>query len=243
MSRTALVFGGAPVVVTERLKKRLADLNKPFVVAADAGAETALRLGFVPDVLLGDFDSIGRAVLIQLKERGVSIEQYPIDKNATDGELAIERALSANPEELVLVGFLGGPRLDQELANVFLLGGLSVTAVLVDGSNECRLLRSGEDWVWTAEPDELVSLLPLAGDARGITTRGLRYPLDDATLSYERARGVSNVLLEPPGRVSLRDGLLLVVHHDDGGAYQFYHNHQDSASSTSEYAPTAPPRH
>ena len=213
MSRTALVFGGAPVVVTERLKKRLADLNKPFVVAADAGAETALRLGFVPDVLLGDFDSIGRAVLIQLKERGVSIEQYPIDKNATDGELAIERALSANPEELVLVGFLGGPRLDQELANVFLLGGLSVTAVLVDGSNECRLLRSGESWAWAAEPGELVSLLPLSADAEGIRTAGLRWRLNGDTLRAGSTRGVSNEPTAERVHVELGAGALLVTRH------------------------------
>jgi thiamine pyrophosphokinase len=78
---------------------------------------------------------------------------------------------------------------------------------------------------------------------RGVTTHGLLYPLQDATLHYEGARGVSNVLLEPPGRVSLHDGLLLVVHHDDGGAYQFYHNDQVTTSSTSAYPPTAPPGH
>jgi thiamine pyrophosphokinase len=60
---------------------------------------------------------------------------------------------------------------------------------------------------------DTVSLLPLTGDAHGVTTKGLLYPLDDATLSYQRARGVSNVLLDPPGHVSLREGLLLVVQH------------------------------
>jgi thiamine pyrophosphokinase len=68
---------------------------------------------------------------------------------------------------------------------------------------------------------DTVSLLPLTPETRGVTTRGLLYPLDNATLRYEQARGISNVLLEPPGHVSLSDGLLLVVHHDDGGAHQW----------------------
>ncbi len=69
---------------------------------------------------------------------------------------------------------------------------------------------------------DTVSLLPLSAEARGVTTHGLLYPLEAATLRYEQARGVSNVLIEPPGRVELSAGLLLVVHHDDGGAHQFY---------------------
>jgi thiamine pyrophosphokinase len=213
MVHTALVFGGAPVVATQRLRSRLAELPEPFVVAADAGAETALRLGFVPDVVLGDFDSIAPAALADLKERGVTVESYPTDKDATDGELAIQRALATSPRDLVLVGFLGGPRLDQELANVLLLTVLTAPAVLVDGPNECRLLRSGESWAWTADPNELVSLLPLAGDARGVRTRGLRWALDGDTLVAGQTRGVSNAPVQAQVSVSLDTGLLLVTRH------------------------------
>src|SRR5690349_3694872 len=177
MPGTALVVGGAPIAVTARLTSRLAELREPFVVAADAGAETALRLGFVPDVVLGDFDSIRPAALVELKARGVRVESYPTDKDATDGELAIQRAVADAPRDLVLIGFLGGPRLDQELANVLLLTTLAVTTKLVDGSNECRLVRPGETWAWLAEPGEIVSLLPLGGDARGVQTSGLRWRL------------------------------------------------------------------
>jgi thiamine pyrophosphokinase len=213
MPRTALIFGGALVVATGRLIARLARLHEPFVIAADAGAGTALRLGFVPHVVVGDFDSIDHALLADLKSRGVQVERHPIDKDATDGQLAIERALAVPPDELVLVGFLGGPRLDQELANVLLLTSLSVASVLVDGSNECRLLRSGEAWAWTAEPGELVSLLPLAGDAHGVHTSGLRWRLSGDTLAWGKTRGVSNEPIAEQVRVSLGSGSLLVVRH------------------------------
>jgi thiamine pyrophosphokinase len=213
MSRAALIFGGAPVFVTDRLTRRLAQLDRPFVVAADAGAETAMRLGFVPDVVLGDFDSIDAAALGDLRARGVRIEAYPTDKDATDGQLAIERALTAQADELVVVGFLGGPRLDQELANVLLLPTLPAATTLVDGSNECRLLRAGERWTWAAERDEVVSLLPLWADAEGVHTEGMRWRLRGDTLRAGSTRGVSNEPVQEQVAVSLGSGRLLVTRH------------------------------
>jgi thiamine pyrophosphokinase len=214
MPRTALIFGGAPVALSQRLKTRLAAPNAPFlVIAADAGAETALRLGFVPHVVLGDFDSLDPAVLASLEQRGVPIERYPTDKNATDGELAIARALASAPDELLLVGFLGGPRLDQELANVLLLASLPAATTLVDAANECRLLRAPQGWAWPAERGEIVSLLPLGGDAVGVRTHGLRWALNDETLHSGRTRGVSNEAIAPRVQVELGAGTLLVTRH------------------------------
>src|SRR5450432_2020540 len=98
-----------------RLTARLSELPRPYVVAADGGAATALAFGFQPDVVVGDLDSIDTRVLADLQRRGVPIETYPRDKDATDGQLAVERALVAQPTCLWLLGFLGGPRLDQAL--------------------------------------------------------------------------------------------------------------------------------
>jgi thiamine pyrophosphokinase len=113
----------------------------------------------------------------------------------------------------VLVGFLGGPRLDHELANVLLLTRLPVPAVLVDGANECRALRSGEAWSWAAESGELVSLLPVSGEAQGVSTRGLRWALDGDSLALGDTRGVSNEPVADQVRVSLESGVLLVTRH------------------------------
>ncbi|KPV49665.1 thiamine pyrophosphokinase, partial [Kouleothrix aurantiaca] len=112
--------------------------------------------------------------------------------------------------------------LDQTLANVALL------ALPELRGRQVRMLAPGQTLMLVpgaldipGKIGDTVSLIPLAGPAHGVTTRGLQYPLRDATLSFEQARGVSNVLLEPPGRVEVRDGLLLLVHHDDGGAHQW----------------------
>jgi thiamine pyrophosphokinase len=207
----AIVFAAAPLHCTPRLAARLSLIDHPFIVAADGGASTALAFGFRPDLIIGDLDSIGAATLSDLQD--TPVERYSRDKDLTDGQLAIERALQVNPSELWLLGFLGGPRLDQALANVLLLPSLEVPATLLDEQNECRLLRAGAPCTWRPEPDETVSLLPLGGDAHGVVTRGLRWRLDHETLKAGDTRGVSNEPIADEAAVSIDAGLLLVTRH------------------------------
>jgi thiamine pyrophosphokinase len=210
----ALVFAAAPLEPTPRLSSRLARLRSPTVIAADNGAATALRFGLRPGLVIGDFDSIEPSTLDRLRREGVAIETYPRDKNATDGQLAIERALESLPCELYLLGFLGGPRLDQLLANVLLLTGLQVPTLLLDAQNECRLLRSHSVLTWPPERGEIVSLIPLSPSVDGVRTTGLRWPLQDEQLLLGDTRGVSNEPLEgQPVTVQTRAGLVLVTRH------------------------------
>jgi thiamine pyrophosphokinase len=207
------VFAAAPVEPSPRLRKRLADLRQPYVVAADGGAATALVFGYQPDVVVGDLDSIDAASLGELRRRGVPIETHPRDKNATDGQLAIQCALEQQPDRLLLVGFLGGPRLDQALASVLLLIRIETPASLLDGRNEAWLVRPGVECVWPPEPDEIVSLIPIAGDVDGVRTHGLRWPLRDEPLTLGDSRGVSNEPAAAQAAISVRRGLLLVTRH------------------------------
>jgi thiamine pyrophosphokinase len=200
-------------MVTARTTSRLAGLDAPYVVAADGGAATALAFGFRPDVVVGDLDSVDAAVLAELRQRGVAIETHPRAKDATDGQLAIERALQVQPAGLWLLGFLGGPRLDQALAHVFFLAHLDTPAVLLDEQNECRLLLPGSEHAWTPEPNEVVSLIPLAGEVTGVRTAGLRWPLNGERLLFGDTRGVSNEANAPQARVSIDQGRLLVTRH------------------------------
>jgi thiamine pyrophosphokinase len=207
----AIVFAAAPLTPTPRLKARLAQLERPFVVAADDGATTALAFGLRPHVVIGDLDSLDPTTRVQLAN--IPTETYPRDKDATDGQLAIERALREAPRELLLVGFLGGPRLDQALANVLLLVNLTIPAVLLDEQNECVLVRPGTPYAWAAEPDEVVSLIPLAGDVAGVRTVGLRWRLDGDRLRLGETRGVSNEPIAGEASVSIQAGLLLLTRH------------------------------
>ena len=209
----ALVFAAAPLQPTPRLRARLAGLISPTVIAADDGATTALAFGFAPEIVLGDFDSLAPATLGRLREQGARIETFPRDKDATDGQLAIERALEEHPTELYLVGFLGGPRLDQELANVLLLTTIDVPSVMLDDHNETRVLRPQTVLSWSAEPDEVVSLIPLTPTVDGVRTHGLRWPLSGDQLRFGDTRGISNEPVEPAVQVETHGGLLLVTRH------------------------------
>jgi thiamine pyrophosphokinase len=188
---------------------RAADL----LIAADGGALPLLRAGIVPHVAIGDMDSIDAAGLADLEAYGITPQRFPREKDETDLELALLYAAAAGATAIDILGALGG-RWDHTLANVALLALPELRerrARLLADHQALFLVRDAA--VLEGQAGDTVSLIPLAGDAHGVTTRGLRYRLDDATLSYERARGVSNVLLAPPGYVSLREGLLLVVQH------------------------------
>ena len=184
-----------------------------LLIAADGGALPLLRAGIVPHVVIGDMDSINAAGLAELDAHGVTLQRFPREKDETDLELALLHAAAAGATAIDILGALGG-RWDHTLANVALLALPELlmrrTRLLADGQT---LFLVRDSAVLEGQAGDTISLLPLAGDAHGVTTKGLRYPLDNATLSYERARGVSNVLLDPPGHVSLRTGMLLVVQH------------------------------
>jgi len=214
--RAALVFAAAPLAPTPRVTARLAELAQPYVVAADGGAATALAFGFQPDVVVGDLDSIDAPVLADLRQRGVPFETHPRDKNATDGQLAIERALAIQPTRLWLLGFLGGPRLDQALAHVLFLARVGVPAVMLDERNECTLLLPGASHAWPTEPDEVISLIPLTAEVTGIQTAGLRWPLRGDHLQLGDTRAISNEPSASAARVSIQQGKLLLTRHFPG---------------------------
>lgn len=195
-----------------------------LVVAADGGARHATGLGVDIDVWVGDGDSIDPADLAALADAGVEIERSPAAKDETDTELAIRAALARDPAGVIIIGATGGRRIDHELANIALLAMPALAGkagILFTPGSMIRLLRGSvgpprqiAEVALQGTPGDTVSLLPFGGDAVGVTTWGLRYPLRDATLPLSTPRGVSNVIDDPGGagaRVALRDGLLLIV--------------------------------
>ncbi|HNS51794.1 MAG TPA: thiamine diphosphokinase [Anaerolineae bacterium] len=184
------------------------------VIAADGGAARALARGIVPDLVVGDLDSLPAGKRRALEARGCRFLVHPRAKDETDLELALTYAAGQGAQEIIILGALGG-RLDHALANLFLLAmpqlaGRSVR--LVDGPDTALLLRSGEEIRLEGQPGDLVSLLPLGADALGITTGGLAWPLQGDGLRFAFSRGVSNEMTRHQATVRLDQGLLLVVH-------------------------------
>jgi thiamine pyrophosphokinase len=196
------------------------DEGVDLVIAADGGARHAERLGVMVDLWVGDGDSLGEDGLAELVAAGVPIERSPADKDQTDLELAVDAALARGSAGLVIVGALGGERVDHALANVALLARADLagrSVVLLDGAARLSLVRGPDQAgapvtaLLAGEPGTTVSLLPVGGDVTGVTTDGLVYPLDDEPLLLGSARGVSNVVARSGASVTVRSGFLLIV--------------------------------
>jgi thiamine pyrophosphokinase len=196
-------FDAAPFV--ELLRQ--ADL----LIAADGGGNQLYAVGIVPALVIGDLDSLLPATEAAFVEAGVEFQKHPAAKDETDLELAVLAALARGATRIDMLGALGG-RWDQTLANVTLLAlpELASTPVrLLDTDQEAFLVRDSVEI--KGDIGDTISLLPLGGNAHGITTSGLEYPLADSTLYFERSRGISNVITATPATVRLREGMLLVV--------------------------------
>ena len=190
-----------------------------LVVAADGGARLASRLGLRVDAWVGDGDSLGAAELEELRRAGVPITHAPADKDESDAELALLAAIRAGAGEVTILGALGGPRLDHELANLGLLAHPAAARLavrLLDDRARVRLLTGPGPAGRPARlglpgrVGDLVSLITVEG-ATGVTTAGLRFPLHDEALPAGPARGLSNVRTAAAAWVSVRQGRILVI--------------------------------
>ncbi|MDP9495888.1 MAG: thiamine diphosphokinase [Actinomycetota bacterium] len=202
---TVLIFAGG-----DPLRPELAqDLPVPdMVVAADSGYEAAVSLGYHVNVVVGDMDSI---ITSPLPEH-VIVERYPVDKDQTDLDLAMELAIREDPGRLVIVGGTGG-RHDHELANAGLICSTRWEAVeeidWVSSRSRSHVVRQRR--MVHGDVGALVTLLPVGGSVEGITTRGLQWDLSDAYLVPGSTRGVSNVMRSPVADISISAGCLLVI--------------------------------
>jgi thiamine pyrophosphokinase len=183
-----------------------------LILCADGGTRHALALGLTPNLLIGDMDSADREPLQKLKAAGVEIELFPRDKNETDLELAITRAIELDPTHIIIVAALGG-RTDQSLANIALLADplhASRNIRLDDGLEEIFFCRD-QIQVHGGSGD-LVSLIPWGSSVQGVQTQGLKWPLNNETLYPAKTRGISNEMLSESASIQIESGLLLVVH-------------------------------
>ncbi len=143
-----------------------------------------------------------------MKAGGCKIIQHPQNKNETDFELALRYAVEAIYPEILVVGALGG-RLDQILGNLSVLTNpdfVDLNISVDDGVEFARFTR--HDLEIRGKAGDTISLIPWGGEVQGITTTGLRWPLENESLFPDKTRGISNELLGPKGSVSIKSGLI-----------------------------------
>src|SRR5688572_8046388 len=183
-----------------------------YIICADGGTRHALALGLKPNLVIGDMDSIDKDEWQKLKNAGVPIELFPRDKNETDLELALDRAVDLEPKVLIIIGALGG-RLDQTFGNTALLSDARPAAINVrldDGLEEIFFCRDQEEV--RGRSGDLISLIPWGNPVQGVQTHGLKWPLQHETLFPEKTRGISNEMTGEVASITIASGLLLVIH-------------------------------
>jgi len=209
MSQVVVVIGGGP------LPSRVAtDVDDDAtVIAADSGLDHAVAAGLRPNVLVGDLDSISAHGKMWAYAHELEIEQYPLDKDATDTELALMRATKTDADTLLVFG-AAGDRFDHALGTIAALGIPALSKF-----ESIRLLLD-EAIVYVLHPgrsvnidlplDTVFSLLALHGSCSGVDVTGARWPLDGASLEPHSTRGISN---ETTGLlyVAVADGILTLV--------------------------------
>ena len=196
-----------PGVLRRRIRAETFDL----VLGADRGAHYANTLNVTLDAVIGDLDSLSDSARQSIGN--AEFISYPPEKNETDLELALLYAKEQGADQIVMVGAIGG-RMDMTIGNILLLTHVSL--------GSCRVeVWHGEQTGWVIKPPgedisgqqgDTISLIPLNGDALGITTEGLAYPLKDEGLTLGSVRGISYLLEKSSAHVKLLNGLLLVVH-------------------------------
>jgi len=183
-----------------------------YIICADGGTRHASSLDLKPALVIGDMDSTDRAYLQKLQANDIPIELYPRDKDETDLELAITRAVELEPKEILIVAALGG-RLDQTIANIALLADSRLSTFdirLDDGVEEIFFCR---DQVQVhGRSGDIVSLIPWQGAVAGIQSKNLRWALDNETLNPEKTRGISNEMTGDIANIKISSGILLIVH-------------------------------
>ena len=176
-----------------------------FVIAADGGLRHTRALGLTPDCILGDFDSLGYV------PEGAKV--FPTRKDDTDSMLAIREGLSRGYRDFVLYGALDGERPDMAVANyqaLLFLADRGGRGLLVGKRFRASVVKDG-CLTFPAGLDGTVSVFCLGADARGVTIRGLGYPMEEGTLTARFPLGVSNRFTGSPAEIRVKDGSLLVI--------------------------------
>lgn len=199
------------------MKRELAGESRDLLIAADSGLEACYALGLMPDVMLGDFDSVSGKIKEYYRLNGVQTFTYPEKKDETDTELAVRYAINRQAAQIILYGATGS-RLDHTLANLSLLQlGLEhgIDMQIRDKYNRIRLIKGRCVLQKQQLFGNYISLLPMGGAVEDICLTGFRYSLDHGRMPQGSSLGVSNVLDDEAGMISAGSGILILIESRD----------------------------
>jgi thiamine pyrophosphokinase len=204
-----LIISGGDAPNNELIRERASRAEK--IIAADKGARYCLKAGIVPDIVVGDMDSIAADDLERLYENNVELMKYSHDKDQTDTQLALDLALKDGADEVEILAACGN-RFDHCLANVHLLQHAldhGIQACILTSSQRIFLIDS--EYTLRGLKGQTVSLLPLTMTVQGICLEGFKYNLENASMKIGNPIGISNIITSDESRISLGEGVLIIT--------------------------------
>ena len=210
MSNTFIIVTNGVLENADKLRQLIRE-GYPLV-CADGAADSLKAFNILPDVLIGDLDSIAPATLKDMEQKGVQVEKWPPEKDYTDTELALLYCSQRKAKQVFLFGSVGS-RLDHSLANVFLTvraQKLGIRLYLV--TNTSIITMVDKELFLEGKPGDLLSLLPITNQVTGATLKGFKYPLENATIELGSTLGISNEFLTTETSIAVKSGYLLAIH-------------------------------
>ncbi len=203
--RVLVAADGECSLTKELLNTRVGNIDK--VVVADGALRHIDALGLTPDYIIGDLDSVDKDLL--KKYQSSKIEKYPRDKDKTDLEIALEKALAFSPTELVFIGMFGG-RIDHQFGNILLLTTLKIKKIMIEDFDTTSYVLNDKNVISLCKSAGF-SLIPLTSEVTGVTILGAKWNLRDHRLSLGSPTALCNEFINDTTQISIESGSLLVV--------------------------------
>jgi len=218
--KNAYIFCKSFVLNRNKIKAELEIFSQnnnieKIYIAADSGLETIKKFDIIPDVIIGDFDSVNPGILDFYKNReNIEIIRHPAQKNDTDSMLAVKYSLERGYKNILLIGGIDG-RIDHTLANLFCLKYIknhSGNGCITNGYNKISYISNSGTRIYKNKDYKYISVIPVSPEIRGITLSGFFYPLKNADVRLEEPYTVCNEIAEncEYGEIKIIEGDALI---------------------------------
>lgn len=185
--------------------------NSNYIICADGAAKYLMKLNIYPNILVGDLDSINKDAFRWIENGGVKVQRFPVKKDMTDTELAVEFALEQSPSTITIVGAIGS-RMDHSLGNIMLLYKIHKMGIKANIINEINHITITDSTLNVeGKIGQTISVIPISGDVKGVTLEGLEYPLTNHDIDMGSSLGISNRFIKDRATISVKEGTVLVI--------------------------------
>ena len=211
MIKTLIVTGG-------NVEEFICEHNQfNYIIASDKGLEVLDKCNILPNYIIGDFDSIDKNTLNKyIDNKNIVIKKLNPEKDYTDTHMALKLAIDLKSTNITILGAIG-TRIDHTIANIHILKETlnnNIECKIIDSRNEIQLINK-KTLIKLDNNYKYVSLIPLTTNVEGITLKGFKYPLENASLEIGHSIGVSNEQIEKNAEIDLKKGILILIKSKD----------------------------